>query len=101
MQSKCVHSRMSLNSSLEPGGSPQSEDQPVLSGPLRSAASIAVPLGAVGSVGLMLWAGRRNDSRILLVLFGLWVLSPFVLLALVKVVSRRWSFAGRAVLHSL
>jgi len=47
-------------------------------GLLRSAARIAVPAGAVGSVGLMLHAGRRNDSRILLVLFTLWVLSPFV-----------------------
>ena len=68
---------------------------------LRAAALIAVLAGAVGSVGLMLHAGRRNNSRILLVLFALWVLSPFVALVLANVVSKRWSVHTRATLYSV
>ena len=70
-------------------------------GLLRAAALIAVLAGAVGSFGLMLHAGRRNDSRILLVLFTIWVLSPFVALVLADVVSKRWSVLTRATLHSV
>jgi hypothetical protein len=70
-------------------------------GLLRAAALIAVLAGAAGSLGLMLHAGRRNDSRILLVLFTIWVLSPFVALVLADVVSNRWSVLTRATLHSL
>ena len=70
-------------------------------GLLRAAALIAVLAGAAGSFGLMLHAGRRNDSRILLVLFTIWVLSPFVALVLADVVSKRWSVLTRATLHSV
>ena len=70
-------------------------------GPLRAVAMIAVVAGAGGSVGLMLRVGRRNDSRILLVLFGIWVLSPFVALVLANFVSKRWQVLTRATLYSL
>jgi hypothetical protein len=71
-------------------------------GLLRAAALIAVLLGAVGSVGLMLYVGRRNDSRILLVLFALWVLSPFMVLVLANVVfAKRWSVLTRAALYTV
>ena len=66
---------------------------------LRAAAVIAMLAGAVGSVGLMLYAGRHNPSRLLLVLFALWVLSPFVVLAFAKARSNRWSDLVRATLH--
>ncbi len=72
-----------------------------LLGLLRATALIAVLAGAVGSVGLMLHAGRRNDSRILLVLFALWVLSPFMALVLANVVSKRWLVHTRATLYSV
>ena len=50
---------------------------------LLSGAALLLPVaGAVGSVGLMLRAGHRNDSPILLALFAIWVLSPFVALLL-------------------
>jgi hypothetical protein len=68
---------------------------------LRTAALIAVLAGAVGSVGLMLHAGRRNNSRILMVLFTLWVLSPFLALVLANAVSKRWSVLTRATLYSV
>jgi hypothetical protein len=49
----------------------------------------------------MLHAARHNDSQILLVLFALWVLSPFIALALANVVSKRWTVLTRATLHSV
>jgi len=63
-------------------------------------AFIAVVVGAVGSVGLMLRAGQRSP-RLLLVLFTIWVLSPFVALAWANVVSRRWSVLTRATLYGV
>src|SRR5437879_3283936 len=70
-------------------------------GLLRAAALTAVLTGAVASVALMLHAGRRNSSRLLLVGFALWVLSPFVSLVLANVVSMRWSVHARAALYTL
>jgi hypothetical protein len=70
-------------------------------GLLRAAALIAVLAGAVGSVGLTLHAGRHNDSRILVVLFVLWVLSPFVALLWANNVSKRWTVLTRATLYSV
>jgi len=69
-------------------------------GLLRTAARIAVVVGAVGSVGLTLRAGRTTP-RLLLVLFVIWVLSPFVALAWANVVSKRWSLLTQATLHCL
>src|SRR3984885_9378553 len=62
---------------------------------------IALLAGAVCSVGLMLHAGRHNPSRILMVLFTLWVLSPFVALGFAHLVSERWSPLTRAALYAL
>jgi hypothetical protein len=47
-------------------------------GLLRAVAIIAVLAGAGGSIGMTLRVGHRNNSRVLLVLFGIWVLSPFI-----------------------
>jgi len=69
-------------------------------GVLRAVALIAVVAGAVGSVGLMLHAGKRTP-RLLLVLFTIWVLSPFVALAWANVVSKRWSVLTRATLYGV
>jgi hypothetical protein len=66
---------------------------------LRDAALIALLVGAVGSVGLMLRAGHRNPSRLLIILFTFWVLSPFMVLVLANVVSKRWSVLTRATLY--
>src|ERR1700733_6690708 len=55
----------------------------------RGAVLAAVLAGAEGSIGLMLRAGHRQGSRILVLLFGLWVLSPFVAAA--------WSTSFRSV----
>ncbi|MEK6284282.1 MAG: hypothetical protein AABO57_00910 [Acidobacteriota bacterium] len=69
-----------------------------LLGPLRAVALIAVVAGAGGSLGLMLRAGR-STPRLLLVLFVIWVLSPFVALAWANIVSKRWSVLTRATLY--
>src|ERR1700757_3470784 len=68
-------------------------------GLLRAVAMIAVVAGAGGSIGLMLRVGRRNDSRILLALFGIWVLSPFLALVFANVVSMRWPGPTRMTLY--
>src|SRR5438093_10253544 len=70
-------------------------------GLLRAAALVAVPTVAAASVALMLHAGRRNSSRLLMIAFALWVLSPFVSLILANIVSMRWSVHARATLYSL
>jgi len=70
-------------------------------GLLRAAALAAVLTGAAASVALMLHAGRRNSSRLLLLGFALWVLSPFVLLILANMVSARWAVPARAALYTL
>ena len=69
-----------------------------LLGRLHAVARVAVVVGAVGSVGLMLRAGR-STPRLLLVLFVIWVLSPFVALAWGNVLAPRWSGLTRATLY--
>ena len=69
-------------------------------GLLRAGALIAVLAGAVGSLGLMLRVGHRNNSRILIGLFGIWVLSPFVAIVWANLVSKRWSVPTRTALIS-
>jgi hypothetical protein len=70
-------------------------------GPLQAVALIAVLAGAVGSIGFMLRAGRHNSSRLLLVLFTVWVLSPFAVLLSAYAVSKRWSILTRRALYSV
>ena len=68
-------------------------------GLLHAVALAAVVAGAVGSLGLMFWVGHRNPSHVLLVLFAIWDLSPFIALLLADLVSKRWSVITRATLH--
>ena len=68
---------------------------------LRAAALIAVLVGAGGSVGLMLRAGRSSDERLLVMLIAGWVLAPFAALVLAHMVSTRWSVPTRATLYCL
>ena len=66
---------------------------------LRGMALIATLAGAVCSVGLMLRAGQRQQSRVLLFLFAIWTLSPFVVAAWANVASKLWSDVTRAALN--
>jgi hypothetical protein len=68
---------------------------------LRGAGRIALVAGAGSSFGFMLWVGRHNNSRLLLLLMAAWVLSPFIALLSADLVSKRWSVRTRTVLYSL
>jgi hypothetical protein len=69
-------------------------------GLLRAAALIAALAGAVGPLGCLLHAGRRTP-RLPLVLFVLWVLSPFAALVWANIISKRWSVVTRATLYTV
>lgn len=77
----------------------RSAAEPRSLGVVRVAALTALSLGAVVSIGFMLHAARRQQSRVLLLLFGVWVLSPFVAAAVGIMVSKRWSVVTRAALY--
>jgi dienelactone hydrolase len=68
---------------------------------LSGAALLLTLAGAVGSVGLMFCASHPNDSWILLALFAVWVVSPFVILLLANVISKQWSVLTRATLYGV
>ena len=67
-------------------------------GLLRATAMIAVLAGAAGSIGLWFHASR-HPPLILVVLFVLWVLSPFAVLLMVEAVSKHWSVLTRTALY--
>src|ERR1700676_421155 len=64
-------------------------------------APVAVVAGAVSSGGLMYRADQFNNSWLLFTLFAFFVLSPFVILILTHIVSKRWSVLTRATLHGV
>jgi hypothetical protein len=71
-------------------------------GQLRPATMIALVGGAMGSVTLMLragHAGQRTSSNFLLLIFAVWVVSPFVVLAWANIVSKAWSAITRMTLY--
>jgi hypothetical protein len=70
-------------------------------GLLQTAALIAVLTGALGSVAFTLLAGHRNPSRLLIFLFVIWVLSPFVALVFATFISKSWSVLARGTLYSM
>ena len=68
---------------------------------LRTIAVVAVSAGAVGSLALMFHAGRNNRSVILIALFFIWVVSPFIGVLVANVFAKRWSDLFRMILYSL
>jgi len=57
-------------------------------------------VGAVGSLAFLINAGRTTPKPLLLMM-GLWVLSPFVALFVGHVLSKRWSASVRAALRNV
>jgi hypothetical protein len=47
--------------------------------------------GALSSIYITMQAGQNNGSALLVILFVLWVLSPFVILLVADSVSKHWS----------
>ena len=68
---------------------------------LRTAASVAVVAGAVGSIASMLLVGQRNPSALLLVLFAGWVAGPFLGLAWANTKAVNWSRRAQINVHAL
>ena len=62
--------------------------------------SAVAALGACGSLGLTLWVGR-NAPRLLLVMFLMWVASPFAALLAAGRWSNPWAMSARATLPAL
>jgi hypothetical protein len=65
----------------------------------RPAALGAAVAGAIGSVVFTLMVGRHNQSWILMGLFIVWVLAPFIAFGLADRLSRRWSVPTRTALY--
>jgi hypothetical protein len=68
---------------------------------LRAVSLVALIAGAAGSVGFMLHVGHRNNSLVLLMLFGIWVLSPFIALVLANAFWKPGSVLTRATSYSV
>jgi hypothetical protein len=68
---------------------------------LRIVALVGVVVGAIGSLGLVLHAGRKNNSVILPILFVIWVLFPFIVLIVANLFSTRWPVIIRIALYRL
>ena len=60
---------------------------------------MALLAGAAGSFALMLYSGR-NAPWLLIVLFTIWVLSPFAALAVADAVSTRWPVPTKTALYA-
>src|SRR5436853_208193 len=65
---------------------------------MRPFAFVALIAGAGGSIGLMLHA-KQHPPLFLLVLFTIWVLSPFIAFGIALLRSKRWTTPMQAALH--
>ena len=68
---------------------------------LRAIVLIVLLAGAIGSLVMVLNAGRNNNSILLPVLFVTWVLSPFIALLIANMISKRWPVHTHAILYYL
>src|SRR5579863_1654226 len=68
---------------------------------VRSLALGVSSAGALGSFALTLQVGAHNDSVVLTLLFLLWVLSPFIVLIISCVLSKKWAYRARISLYML
>ena len=68
---------------------------------MRTLSLVAVLVGIVGSISLVLYKGRNNESVLLILLFAAWVLSPFIALLIADKVSKLWTDFRRKTLYGL
>jgi len=68
---------------------------------IRRATFVIMLAGAFGSLGLTIRAARYAHSLILILLFGIWVFSPFMGLAVAYIFSNRWPVFTRNILYLL
>jgi ACR3 family arsenite efflux pump ArsB len=65
---------------------------------LRLTGQAATVAAGAGSVALVWWVGRGNPSLLLMTLFALWVLSPFVALMIADRLSHRLALSRATLL---
>ena len=65
---------------------------------LRAGSVIGLIVGAIGSIGLWIHAAK-HPPPLIIVLFVVWVLSPFVLLGIGHVLSKRWPHGPQDALY--
>jgi hypothetical protein len=65
---------------------------------LRSAALVAVVIGAVGSIGLLRHA-QQHPPPLIVVFFVVWVFAPFALFGAANLFSKNWPAALRQTLY--
>ena len=66
---------------------------------MRTVALVVLLAGGLGSISLVLYNGRNNKSIILISLFVIWVLSPFIALLVADKVSKKWTDIVRKTLY--
>jgi hypothetical protein len=67
----------------------------------RPFAMLACMVGGGASLAFMYRVGHRNPSFVLMLLFTVWVLSPFVALLVGAIASAGWAVRSRAALHGV
>lgn len=67
---------------------------------LQYLALIMLFIGAIGSLGFM-YHGRHNNSFLLVGLFTIWVLSPFIILLIANIAFKSWSYLTRVTIYIL
>jgi hypothetical protein len=65
---------------------------------IRIVSFFIVSAGAIVSLGFVLHAGQNNKSVMLVSLFIIWVLSPFLGLFIANIISTKWPFSVRIAL---
>jgi hypothetical protein len=75
----------------------ETRGDPPLAG-LRLTALVALVIGAVGAIGLWISAAK-HPPPLLIVLFVIWVLSPFVILGIGHVMAKRWALSTQSALY--
>jgi hypothetical protein len=68
---------------------------------LNKLAIVLLLIGVTGAMYFVLHTGHNNRSAVLVGLFVIWVLSPFLALILASIVSRSWSSSTRMILYAL
>lgn len=62
---------------------------------------VTIIVGAAGSLALLLYGGRSNTHLLITLLFIVWVLAPFALLALAERRSGSWSVRAQTTLRAM
>ncbi len=73
----------------------------ISAGLIRTISFAVLLAGVGGSFAFVLYNGRNNRSVLLIALFVIWVLSPFIMLLFANKASETWKAGARKALFSL